>query len=118
MTFVYKDGEHFCPWWAAAVSSGLSALGRPIMTKNLGHQLAPDEISDFVVDVIGAGCDIRAVGHDKYVIGDIGEQDAALEELDRISEKYGNRSPLKLEIVAYLRSIGRYMEIVSEPPRN
>ncbi|KSV65027.1 hypothetical protein N182_35965 [Sinorhizobium sp. GL2] len=88
------------------------------MTKKQEQQLAINEISAFVVDLIEAGCDIRAVGQDKYVIGDIGKQDAAREELDRICEKYGNRSPLKLEIVAYLRSIGRYMEIVSESPRN
>lgn len=77
-----------------------------------------DEIPAFVVDVIEAGCDISAAGHDSYVIGDIEEQDAAIKELDRIGEEYGNRDALKLEIVAYLWSIGRYVEVASEATRH
>lgn len=82
------------------------------------RQMSASEIPAFVVDVIEVGCDICAVGHDKYVIGDSDEQDAAIEELDRIGEKYGDRDPLKLEIVAYLWTIGRYIEVASEDRRH
>lgn len=60
--------------------------------------------------MIEAGCDTSAVGHDKYVNGDDDEQDVAIEELNCIGEKYGNRNPLKLEIDAHLRSIGRFVD--------
>lgn len=71
------------------------------------------EIPSFVDDVIKAGCDICAVGHEKYVLGDIEEMDAAADELDRIDARYGDRDYLKLAIVAYLRSVGRYLDIDS-----
>lgn len=35
------------------------------------------EIPAFVDDVVEAGCDICAVGHDKYVLGAFEEQEAA-----------------------------------------
>ncbi|MBD9592666.1 hypothetical protein IB270_07460 [Ensifer sp. ENS05] len=76
------------------------------------------EIPAFVDEVIDAGCNITAVGHDKYVLGDIEEQDAAIEDLDRIGEKYGNRDPLKRQIVAYLWSIGRYIDLETEGTRH
>ena len=72
--------------------------------------MQPEEIPAFVSDVIEAGCDICAIGHDGYVIGDIEEMDAARDELKRIVIAYGDRDPLRLEIVAYLRSLGRYLD--------
>lgn len=68
------------------------------------------EIPAFVDAVIKAGCDICAVGHEMYVLGDVEEMIAAEDELRRIDEEYGDRDFLKLEIVAYLRSIGRYLD--------
>lgn len=68
------------------------------MTENDRRQMNASEIPAFVVDVIEAGCNICAVGHESYVLGDIDEQHAAIEELERIREKYGDRDPLKLEI--------------------
>ncbi len=68
------------------------------------------EIPAFVDDVIRAGCDVCAVGHDKYVLGDFEEQEAAADKLHRLDEKYGDRGFLKLEIVAHLRSLGRYLD--------
>ncbi len=68
------------------------------------------EIPAFVDDVIQAGCDICAVGHNKYVLGEFEEQEAAAEKLLCLDEKYGNRDFLKLEIVAHLRSLGRYLD--------
>lgn len=88
------------------------------MTGNQRRLMKASEIPDFVDEVIAAGCDITAVGHSMYVIGDVEEQEQAEEELDRIGEKYGDRDFLKLEIVAYLRSIGRYVEVVSEGTRH
>ncbi|RWB98727.1 MULTISPECIES: hypothetical protein [unclassified Mesorhizobium] len=72
------------------------------------------EIPAFVEEVIKAGCDICAVGHDRYVLGDadlsVSELEAALPELQRIEETYGDRDFLRLEIVAHLRALGRYLE--------
>lgn len=73
-----------------------------------------DKIPAFVADVIGAGCDICAIGHDRYVLGDIEEMHAARDELSRINELYGDRDFLRREIVAYLRSLGRYLDVGSE----
>lgn len=72
--------------------------------------MQPEEIPAFVSDIIEAGCNICAIGHDGYVIGDIEEMDAARDELKRIVIAYGDRDPLRLEIVAYLRSLGRYLD--------
>lgn len=84
------------------------------MTGNQRRLMKASEIPDFVDEVIAAGCDISAVAHNMYVIGDVEEQEQAKEELDRIGEKYGDRDFLKLEIVAYLRSIGRFVDVMPE----
>ena len=68
------------------------------------------EIPAFVDKVIAAGCDICAVGHFGYVLGDVEEMVAASDELNRIDDEFGDRDFLLLEIVAYLRSIGRYLD--------
>lgn len=81
------------------------------MTNNDRREMKASNIPAFVVDVIEAGSDICAVGPESYVIGDLDGQDAAIEELKRIGERYGDRAPLKLEIIAYLWSIGRYIEL-------
>lgn len=82
------------------------------------RQMKASEIPAFVDEVIGAGCNIPAMGHERYVLGDIEEQDRAKDELDRITEKYGNRDPLKLQLVAYLWSIGRYIDLETEGTRH
>ncbi|MDW9928058.1 hypothetical protein [Sinorhizobium meliloti] len=73
------------------------------------------EIPAFVEEVIGTGCNICAVGHDKYVVGDADLSKAEYEkirrELEKIEDAYGERDFLKLEIVRYLRSIGRYLDV-------
>jgi hypothetical protein len=68
------------------------------------------EIHAFVDQVIEAGCDICAVGDRGYVLGDVEEMVAAADELERIGEEFGDRDFLLPEIVAYLRSIGRYLD--------
>ncbi|WP_018098248.1 hypothetical protein [Sinorhizobium meliloti] len=73
------------------------------------------DIPAFVDDIIEAGCDICAVGYDKYVIGDAelppGADEKTRRMFDRIDEVYGDRDFLTVEIVAYLRSIGRYVDV-------
>jgi hypothetical protein len=48
---------------------GTGALTRYVASKQFLMQL--EEIPAFVDDVIKAGCDICAIGHDGHVIGDI-----------------------------------------------
>ncbi|MBD9635494.1 hypothetical protein IB277_04150 [Ensifer sp. ENS07] len=88
------------------------------MAQSKRRKMKPSEIPDFVAEIIKTGCDITAIGHDKYVLGDIEEQDAAIDELDRIGERYGDRDHLKLQIVSYLWSIGRFIEVSSEGARH
>ena len=71
------------------------------------------QIPAFVDEIIKAGCDICAVGHHGYVLGDFEEMDEARDELARISEAYGDRDFLRFEIIAHLRSLGRYLELGS-----
>ncbi|RWD39641.1 hypothetical protein [Mesorhizobium sp.] len=75
------------------------------------------EIPAFVDAIIEAGCDICAIGHHGYVVGDAdlspAEREVVWPKIDKIEETYGDRDFLKLEIVAYLRSIGRYLDINS-----
>ncbi len=70
-----------------------------------------EEIPDFVREIAATGCDILAVGEDSYVVADAHLPDDVYEaiepEMQRISEKYGRRDHLMVQISAYLRSIGR-----------
>ena len=72
------------------------------------------EIPAFVDAVIKTGCNICACGDEYYTIGDA---DLPREEylivalwLQAIEERFGDRDFLLLEIVAYLRSMGRYVD--------
>ncbi|RWK48114.1 hypothetical protein [Mesorhizobium sp.] len=75
------------------------------------------EVPAFVDAIIKAGCDICAIGHHGYVLGDVdltpAEREVVMPKIKKIEETYGDRDFLKLEIVAYLRSIGRYLDINS-----
>lgn len=46
-----------------------------------GRLMLESEIPAFVDAVIETGCDICAIGHDCYVLGDLEEMDAAADEL-------------------------------------
>jgi hypothetical protein len=76
--------------------------------------MQPDEIAGFVDAVIETGCDICAVGHDSYVIGDVdlppAQYEAVAPTLQAIDEKFGDRDFLKFEIIAHLRTLGRYVD--------
>ncbi|UCI34923.1 hypothetical protein FJW03_00765 [Mesorhizobium sp. B4-1-4] len=69
-----------------------------------------DDIPAFVAQVIAARCDICAIGHYGYVLGEPRETGAAEDELRRINEEFGDRDYLLPEIVTYLRSLGRYLD--------
>lgn len=77
--------------------------------------MKPEQIPQFVQDLVDLGCEICAVGDVGYLFGDAdlsGEKvDAIAADLRRIKETYGSRSHLEREIIAYLNSIGRYFDI-------
>jgi hypothetical protein len=86
------------------------------MAQSINRRLMKaSEIPAFVEEILRTGCNICAVGHDKYVVGDADLSPAEYErvgrELDKIEEAYGERDFLKAEIVRYLRSIGRYVDV-------
>lgn len=72
------------------------------------------EIPAFVDEVIKTGCDICAFGHKHYAIGDADLPKDKIDEvtvkLYRIQGKFGDRDHLILEIIAHLRSLGRYID--------
>ncbi|TIV10726.1 MAG: hypothetical protein E5W02_20125 [Mesorhizobium sp.] len=72
-------------------------------------------IPAFVQAVVVSGCDIHAIGHWGYVFGDgdlsPAQQRAIVPQLRWIAETYGERDHLMHEIIPYLRSIGRCVEI-------
>ncbi|MGO4637242.1 hypothetical protein AB4Z43_02260 [Mesorhizobium sp. 2RAF45] len=68
------------------------------------------DIPAFVDRVIKAGCDICAIGDKGYVLGDVEEMVAAADELQCISEEFGDRDFLLPEIVAHLKSLGRHID--------
>ncbi|PYE30030.1 hypothetical protein C8J35_11521 [Rhizobium sp. PP-F2F-G38] len=72
------------------------------------------EIPAFVDAIIETGCDICACGDDLYTIGDADLSDENYEiaapQLQAINQKFGDRDFLRREIVAYLRSLRRYLD--------
>lgn len=77
-----------------------------------------DQIPDFIEEIIATGCPITAVGHNMYVIAEIDapEEDVErlAEEVQAICDRYGARDHLQLEIVAHLRSLGRFYDLEAE----
>ena len=76
--------------------------------------MTEDQIPAFVDDIIATGCPITAVGHNWYVISEIDlpepEWERVSAAVDRVARSYGERDHLRLEIVAYLRGLGRCIE--------
>lgn len=77
------------------------------------------EIPDYVAEIVATGCDMCAIGDRHYLIGDADLSDEEFEvaapELQRIGEAYGSCGHLRFEIIAYLRSIGRYVDPATVP---
>jgi hypothetical protein len=110
LPFAPNSGERFVPVGTARPHSSFSFQSEDVMIESK-REMNANEIPSFVAEVIAAGCDINAVGHDMYVLGDVDEQQKAKEELSRIGERYGDRAALRSEIIAYLRSIGRFVDV-------
>lgn len=76
-----------------------------------GTLMRTADIPAFVDSVIATGCDIRAIGHRRYIIGDLDLGDEQWERaapmLAEISRTFGDRDFLITEICQYLHSIGR-----------
>ncbi|EHK56781.1 hypothetical protein [Allomesorhizobium alhagi] len=74
-----------------------------------------EDIPAFVQAVVDTGCNICAIGHVGYVIGDVdlpwSQQEEIQPRLREISETFGERDHLMPQIIAYLRSIGRVIEV-------
>ncbi|WP_313618759.1 hypothetical protein [Agrobacterium sp.] len=70
-----------------------------------------DDIPAFVDAVLATGCDIVAIGDNAYTLGDADlpepRCDEVQDELEAITQKFGERNHLKDEIISYLHSIGR-----------
>ncbi|RUV71479.1 hypothetical protein EOA88_27855, partial [Mesorhizobium sp. M5C.F.Ca.IN.020.14.1.1] len=62
-------------------------MGGDFMVADNRRLMKASEIPAFVDAVIKAGCDICAVGHEMYVLGDVEEMIAAEDELRRIDEE-------------------------------
>ncbi|NSL25100.1 hypothetical protein [Agrobacterium tumefaciens] len=77
--------------------------------------MTEDQVPEFVDAIIATGCPISAVGHDIYVFAEIDLPDEDIDrvaaEIHAICERYGERDHLRLEIVAYLRSLGRFLDL-------
>ncbi len=73
-----------------------------------------EDIPLFVQEVVDLGIEICAIGHCGYCLddGDLPEdiQLAVQHDLRRVVSKFGDRTHLKSQINAYLRSIDRYVD--------
>jgi hypothetical protein len=80
--------------------------------------MTEDQVPEFVDTIIATGCPISAVGHDIYVFAEIDLPDEDIDrvaaEIHAICDRYGERDHLRLEIVAYLRSLGRFFDLPKE----
>ena len=74
-------------------------------------KMTEEQIPLFVEAVLSTGCCITAVGEANYVLGDADLPEPRCfdvqSELMQISEYFGERDHLLLEIVRYLHSVGR-----------
>lgn len=77
-----------------------------------------DQVPEFVDAIVKTGCPICAVGHDLYVFAEVDlppdDMERVVKEIHVICERFGEREHLRLEIVAYLRSIGRFYDLPGE----
>ncbi len=73
-----------------------------------------EQIPDFVGRIIKAGCDIRAIGRETYVICDFALPDELANLVSEICSVFGEREHLRLEITAHLRGIGRFVDIADQ----
>lgn len=77
--------------------------------------MTKDEIPAFIAEVVSTGCDpVALVNYDDWFIGDADLPEPrrmqVQKPLGEICERYGSRDHLHVEIVDYLRSVGRVPE--------
>lgn len=94
----------------------VSAVGGEYRTASriVKRMMQASEIPVFIDTVINAGCGICGCGDDLYTIGDA---DLSCEEYETIAlqlraphELFGDRDPVRQQIVAYLRAMGQYLD--------
>lgn len=73
-----------------------------------------DDIPSFISELVDAGAPVCAVGRELYVIGDADLSEDQAKTVWEICDRYGERDHLILEIVAHLRSIGRFIDLTCE----
>lgn len=81
--------------------------------------MTEDQVPEFVDAILATGCPICAVGHDTYVFAELDvpedEFECVVKDVAAICGRYGQRDHLRLDITAYLRSIGRHIDCESAP---
>lgn len=79
------------------------------------REMQSEDIPAFVYEVINTGCEMCAIGQEYYCVGDVdlppSKRNAIEPVLREITERFGERDHLRRAINAYLRSIGRYVEL-------
>ncbi|MFT4117883.1 hypothetical protein [Bradyrhizobium sp.] len=73
------------------------------------------DFSAFVQAVIETGCNITAIGDDRYFFGDANLPSSHYERIEPvlmdIDRRFGSCDHLEKEIIAYLRAIGRHIPL-------
>lgn len=73
-----------------------------------------DDIPQFINDLIAVVAPVCAVGRERYVIGDSDIPEEQRPAVWDVCDQYEPRDHLLREIVAYLRSIGRFLDVSTE----
>ena len=77
-------------------------------------RMTADQIPEFIEALVALGCNVQALDSEYYVIGDADLPEALIPKLrgplEAVFARYQDREPLRLEIVAYLHSIGRVFQ--------
>lgn len=81
-------------------------------------KMRKDQIPEFVEEILATGCPICAVGREMYVFAEVDLPEEVMErvsaEVQAICQRYGDRDHLRHDIVAHLRSIGRFIDLTGE----
>lgn len=86
----------------------------------MNRRMRAEEIPDFVADILAAGAQMIAVGHDIYLIGEteVPEElyEQVVSEVQNICDRYGRREHLRREIATHLCRLGRFVDLEERPP--
>lgn len=73
-----------------------------------------EDIPQFIDDLTAVGAPVCAVGRERYIIGDSDIPEEQRPAVWDVCDRYETRDHLVQDIVAYLRSIGRFMDVSTE----